>query len=405
MKSPAGRAVLLVLDGVGAGAAPDAAAYGDHGAHSLLHCAEALGGLRLPTLQSLGLSLLLRQQAPSVSIRRGASYGILQPSSPGKDTIAGHWELMGLLLDQPFPTFPEGIPSALLEEMRTQTGYDFLGGQPSSGTTILDALGETHLRTGKPIVYTSADSVLQIAAHLDVMPLEALYALCSRVRAISAPWRIARVIARPFLGSPGAFRRTKDRKDFSLPPPGKTFLDHLESAGVPVASVGKIRDIFSGHGISLSLPAENNAQVFNQVMDLLDSRDSGLLFANFNDFDTLYGHRRDPRGYGTALEAFDEALPRLLDQLEEPDLLVLCSDHGCDPTHTGTDHTRESVPLLVFSRSARAGSDLGMRDTFADVSKTLAEFFSVPWSGPGVSFLHALGLPKRRTRLVSPAIH
>ncbi len=396
MKSPRGRrALLLVLDGVGVGAAPDASLYGDQGAHSLLHCAEALGGLGLPALESLGLSCVLGNNTGAARIRRGAFYGIMRPASPGKDTITGHWEMMGLILDRPFPTFPEGIPAALLEEMRSQTGYDFLGGQPCSGTAILDALGEIHLRTGRPIVYTSADSVLQIAAHLDVMPLQRLYDLCSHVRAISAPWRIARVIARPFLGSPGSFRRTKDRKDFTLPPPGRTFLDSLCSAGIPVASVGKIRDLFPGQAISLSLPAEDNRQVFNQVFDFLDTFDSGLLFANFNDFDTLYGHRRNPQGYGAALKAFDDALPRLLDSLEDADLLVLCSDHGCDPTHAGTDHTRESVPLLVFSPSARASSFLGHRETFADVAAALGEFFSVPWNGPGSSFLSTLGLPCR----------
>lgn len=395
MKTPRARAVLLVLDGVGIGAAPDAGLYGDQGAHSLLHCAEASGGLALPGLESLGLCLLLGRKADHARVRRGASCGILQPLSPGKDTISGHWEIMGLVLDRPFPTFPEGIPTALLEEIRLQTGYEFLGGWPASGTAILDALGETHLRTGKPILYTSADSVLQVAAHLEVMPLEALYDLCSQVRAISTPWRIARVIARPFVGSPGAFRRTKDRKDFSLPPPERTLLDHLVAAGIPVASVGKIQDIFSGQGISLSLAAANNHEVFSQVFHLLDSLDHGLLFANFNDFDTLYGHRRDPQGYGAALIDFDDALRRLLDRLQERDLLVLCSDHGCDPTHTGTDHTRESVPLLVFSRSATASSCLGLRETFADVAGTLGEFFSVPWEGPGSSFLALLGLPSR----------
>lgn len=396
MKNPGGRrAVLLVLDGVGAGAAPDAFLYGDQEAHSLLHCMETQNGLVLPALESLGLASVLGRRADTARVRRGAFYGIMRPASPGKDTITGHWEMMGLILDRPFPTFPGGIPTALLEDMRRQTGYDFLGGQPASGTAILDALGETHLRTGRPIVYTSADSVLQIAAHLDVMPLQGLYDLCSHVRAISAPWRIARVIARPFLGSPGAFRRTKDRKDFTLPPPGRTFLDSLHSARVPVASVGKIRDLFPGQAISVALPAEDNHQVFNQVLELLEAFDNGLLFANFNDFDTLYGHRRDPQGYGAALKAFDDGLPRLLDSLEDTDLLVLCSDHGCDPTHAGTDHTRESVPLFLFSPSAQASSCLGQRNTFADIAAALGEFFSVPWNGPGVSFLSALGLSCR----------
>jgi len=393
MKPLRARAVLLVPDGVGIGAAPDAALYGDQDAHSVLHCAEAVGGLTLPVLESLGLSALLGQPKGTARVRRGAFYGKMHPSSPGKDTITGHWEMMGLVLDRPFPTFPQGIPSELLEEIRRKTGQEFLGGYPSSGTAILDALGETHLRTGKPIVYTSADSVLQIAAHVDILPVEALHALCSQVRAISAPWRIARVIARPFVGSPGAFRRTKDRKDFSLPPPERTFLDDLASAAIPVASVGKICDIFSGRGISLSLPAENNREVCGRILELMDSFPYGLVFANLNDFDTLYGHRRDPRGYGAALEEFDDSLARLLGRLRDRDFLLLCSDHGCDPTYPGTDHTRESVPLIVYSPSAPGSSCLGVRQTLADVAATLAEFFSVPWKGAGTSFLSDLGIP------------
>mgnify|MGYP005831016023 CR=1 FL=1 len=395
MKTLPARAVLLVPDGVGVGAAPDAAVYGDQDAHSVLHCAQARGGLDLPVLESLGLTALLGQPKGKARVRRGAFYGTMHPSSPGKDTITGHWEMMGLVLDRPFPTFPQGIPSELLEEIRRQTGQEFLGGYPSSGTAVLEALGEDHLRTGKPIVYTSADSVLQIAAHVDILTVEALHALCLQVRAVSAPWRIARVIARPFLGSPGAFRRTKDRKDFSLPPPGRTFLDRLASSAIPVAAVGKICDIFSGQGICVSFPAENNHEVCGRLLELMDSFPHGLVFANLNDFDTLYGHRRDPQGYGAALEAFDDHLACLLSRLEDRDVLLLCSDHGCDPTHPGTDHTRESVPLIAYSRSAPGSSCLGVRQTFADVAATLAEFFSVPWKGPGKGFLSDLGIPVR----------
>jgi phosphopentomutase len=304
--------------------------------------------------------------------------------------------MMGLVMPDPFPTFPEGIPRDILNAFAKKTGWEPLGGAPASGTEIIEELGQEHLESGRPIVYTSADSVLQIATHLDRFSLETLYALCKDAREIVDPYRIARVIARPFAGRPGRFRRTYDRKDFALPPPGRTLLDDLQDLHILVLGIGKIRDIFAGRGVPRSLPAADNQQGLRRLEEALGEFSEGLIFINLNDFDTAYGHRRDAQGYAEALLALDAALPRLLNRLRQGDLLLLTADHGCDPTHRGTDHTRKFVPLLAYSKAACQGAYLGIRPTFADVAATVAEALSVPWQSLGRSFFSLVqtGLPE-----------
>jgi phosphopentomutase len=384
------RAVLAIMDGVGIGALPDAAEYGDQDANSLLHCSQRVGGLPLPNLDQLGLGRIAAREGSVEAERPRAHVGVMQEASPGKDTLTGHWEMMGQVLSEPFPTFPQGLPREILAAFAEKTGWEPLGGQAASGTQIIEELGEEHLQTGRPIVYTSADSVFQIAAHLDRFSLRALYGICEDAREVVNPYRIARVIARPFSGPPGRFRRTADRKDFALPPPGPTLLDDLETRRVPVLGIGKIRDIFAGRGVPRSVPAADNRQGLERLGEALEEVPEGLVFINLNDFDTVYGHRRDAQGYAGALRELDAALPRLLAELREGDLLVLTADHGCDPTHRGTDHTREFVPLLVYVRGCDQGDCLGVRTTFADLGATLAEVFSVPWRSPGKSFFRFL---------------
>lgn len=384
------RAVLVIMDGVGIGALPDAAEYGDQGANSLLHCSQWVGGLPLPTLDRLGLGRIAEREG-SVEVERPlAHFGVMQEASAGKDTLTGHWEMMGQVVSEPFPTFPEGLPRELLAAFAEKTGWEPLGGQAASGTQIIEELGEEHLQSSRPIVYTSADSVFQIAAHLDRFSLQDLYGLCEEARKIANPYRIARVIARPFSGLPGHFHRTPERKDFALPPPGPTLLDALEARGVPVLGIGKIRDIFAGRGVPLNVPAADNRRGLERLEEALQQRPFGLVFINLNDFDTVYGHRRNAHGYAAALRELDAALPRLLEGLRKGDLLVLTADHGCDPTYRGTDHTREFVPLLAFVKGSEEGSCLGVRTTFADLGATLAEVFSVPWQWPGKSFFRFL---------------
>lgn len=390
MKRTYRRVFLLILDGVGVGALPDAAEYGDEDANSLLHCSQQVGGLPLPNLDRLGLGRIAERKGSAREPRPLAHFGVMQEASVGKDTLTGHWEMMGGVVSEPFSTFPEGIPREILGAFARQTGYEPLGGHRSSGTEIIEELGRQHLESGRPIVYTSADSVFQIAAHLDRFPLEDLYAMCENARQIANPYRVARVIARPFAGKPGNFRRTADRKDFALPPPGRTLLDVFSDRGIPVLGIGKIRDIFAGRGVPNSLRAANNRQGLRRLGEALAQVAEGLVFINLNDFDNLYGHRRDAPGYAAALRELDEALPGLLEGMKTEDLLVLTSDHGCDPTYRGTDHTREFVPLLVHPKGGTDGATLGIRHTFADVAATLAEAFSVPWESPGKSFFQCL---------------
>lgn len=385
---PVRRVALVVLDGVGVGALPDAHHYGDEGAHSVAHAAAAVGGLRVPHLEALGLGRIASIPGVAPHPSPAGAFGRMAERSPGKDTTTGHWEIAGIVLSRPFPTYPNGFPPEVIEPFQGAIGRSVLWNRPASGTEIIQRLGEEHMRTGSPIVYTSADSVFQIAAHVDVIPLEELYAMCEKARAIlQGEHGVGRVIARPFTGEPGRFQRTADRRDFSLEPPSPTLLDVLSAQGVPVTSVGKIWDIFAGRGIGHAIPASNNEEaVDGLVAALRNGPADGLIFVNCVDFDTVWGHRRDPHGYAHALERFDQRLPDIQGAMASGDVLMLVGDHGCDPTHPGTDHTREYTPLLVAGDPIIPGVDLGTRSTFADVAATIAAWFGVDNPGPGVSF-------------------
>lgn len=390
------KAFLIVLDSVGIGAAPDAAEYGDAGSNTLAHTAQAVGGLRLPVLQSLGLGnipLLLPDGLPIQGVTPAPSpigaYGALREKSKGKDTTTGHWEMAGLFMDRGFHVFPAGppaFPASLIDDFQRRTKRPVIGNKAASGIAIIDELGPQQLRDGSWIVYTSADSVFQIAAHEEVIPLQELYAACRIARELCNPYIVGRVIARPFVGSPGAFRRTENRRDFSFPLPDITVLDRLVAASIPVVTVGKLDDIFAGRGISESVHVENSRDAIEAVLDIARQKQHGLCFANLIDFDMLYGHRRDPTGYAAALEEADRFIGRLLSRLSPNDLLMVTADHGNDPTFRGSDHTREYVPLLSYGPRL-AGLNLGIRDGYFDVAQTLATYFNIPPLSRGRSFL------------------
>lgn len=373
------RAVLLVVDSVGVGALPDAKDYNDPPqANTLAHVAQACRGLDLPTLQAMGLGQILPLEGVPPSPSPSAAFGRMAARAPGKDTTTGHWEMAGLILQQPLALFPQGFPPSILEPFSQQTGRGILGNKPASGTQIIEELGPAHQQSGDWIVYTSADSVFQIAAHEETIPLGELYRACEIARSLLDPYHVGRVIARPFVGSPGAYQRTYHRKDFAFPPPGPTVLDHLQQAHIPVTGVGKIENIFCGQGLSDSVHTEGNEDGMNQTLALVQNQRKGLIFVNLVDFDMRYGHRNDPQGYGAALEQFDRDLQRLLPALAPQDLLLITADHGCDPTVPGTDHTREYVPLLAHHPHLAPGTPCGTRETFADVAQTLASFFALP---------------------------
>ena len=385
----AGRLVILVADSVGAGALPDAAAYGDAGADTLGNLSRAVGGLSLPVMGAMGLGNVVPILGVPPVARPAASWGRMAERSPGKDTITGHWEMMGVPLAEPLTLFPRGFPPEVLEPWIAATGVPgVLANRVASGTQIIEELGEEHQRTGKPIVYTSADSVFQVAAHEETVPLETLYAWCRQARRILDPLRVARVIARPFVGAPGAYRRTYNRKDFSMRPPRPTVIERLAAAGVPVIGVGKIGDIFDRRGMAEDVHTEGNADGLRRTAEILGRMDRGLLFVNLVDFDMLWGHRNDAPGYAQGLEEMDRGLPPVLAALRDGDLLALTADHGCDPTTPSTDHSREYVPLLV-KVPGREGVPLGTRESFADLGATVAEFFGVV-AGQGRSFLGEL---------------
>ena len=378
------RALLIVLDSVGVGDAGDAAAYGDAGANTLGHIFEQQPDLSLPNLCSLGLTRILPVCGANETRRPIASYGRMQERSAGKDTTTGHWEIAGAVLDEAFAVF-ERFPDDLVQRIEQDAGVEFIGNYASSGTTVIEQLGAQHLQTGKPILYTSADSVLQIAAHEEVIPIERLYAICEVARKHADDAQIGRVIARPFLGQPGNFKRTPRRHDYSMKPP-RTILDAISEAGVPVIGVGKISDIFAGQGVTESYPTASNAEGMAKIARLWDQDREGLLFANLVDFDMHFGHRRDVAGYAQALEEFDAWLGSFLANILPEDLVIITADHGNDPTFRGTDHTREQVPLLVLDGSD--SRDLGVRQTFADVAATLAEHFRVTDWRTVTSFLN-----------------
>lgn len=373
------RAALIVLDSVGCGAAPDAARYGDEGADTLGHILRKTG-VTLPMMCSLGLDRVLG--LPAAAPPR-AAHGRMRPRAAGKDSTTGHWEIAGAVLDQPFATF-DRFPDALVQAIEAEAGLRFLGNVAASGTAIIDELGADHLRTGQPILYTSADSVLQIAAHEEVVPLNRLYAICEAARRQADGWRIGRVIARPFVGEPGAFRRTAHRHDFSMRPP-RTVLDAIREAGLQVVGVGKTGDLFAGQGLTESHPTESNTDGMARTANVWNGLRDGLVFTNLVDFDTVFGHRRDVAGYAHALSEFDAWLGGFLDVVGTADLLILTADHGNDPTFRGTDHTREEVPLMVVHRGR--GDSLGVREGFSDVAASLADFFGVREWRVGRSFV------------------
>ncbi len=390
--------ILIVLDSVGIGAAPDAAAYGDEGASTLAHLAEAAGGIRLPTLQRLGLGNI-PGLLPAGSPIRGvpavdqplAGFGAMREISRGKDTTTGHWEMAGLELKRGFHLFPKGPPSfppELVTAFELQTGRRLIGNRAASGVAIIQELGERQMREGAWIAYTSADSVFQIAAHEEIIPLEELYRACETARTICNPYQVGRVIARPFIGRPGAFQRTENRRDYSYPLPEPTVLDRLKAAGIPVTGVGKIEDIFAHRGLTRSFHTNTTRTSQQQIMELARNRTPGLIFANLIDFDMLYGHRRDAKGYATAMEQTDLFFGDLLSVLRPEDWLMITADHGNDPTFHGTDHTREYVPLLAYRAGSRfQGASLGIRHGFFDVAQSLATIFGLPPMPRGVSFV------------------
>ena len=369
------RAVVVVLDSLGVGELPDAAQFGDAGCHTLLHILARMPDLALPNLRSLGLLRLLGAQD---AVLPQAGWGKMAERSRGKDTTTGHWELSGLVLDKPFPTFPHGFPDAFLERFSQAVGRPCIGNCTASGTEIIQRLGDEAVRRGALIVYTSADSVFQVAAHEEAVPLSELYAICQTARGmLTGDLAVGRVIARPFVGGQGQYVRTANRRDFSLEPTGRTMLDALQAAGRDVLAVGKISDIFAGRGITESFPTHGNEEGERALLDLLERDFSGLLFVNLVDFDMLYGHRRDAEGYGRALEHFDRTLGEALRRLRPGDLLAVTGDHGCDPTFRGTDHTREYVPLLLHGG---ATGDLGVRTSFSDLAATVCRHLGVAWA-------------------------
>ena len=383
------RVVVIVLDSVGIGALPDAVAYGDQGSNTLGHIAERVP-LHIPLLRSLGLDRLIPLGKDAVGVPAGA-YGRMAEASAGKDSVTGHWEMMGIVLDRPFPTFPTGFPADLIAEFERRIERATLGNVVASGTEIIERLGPDHVRTGRPIVYTSADSVFQIAAHEEVIPISELYRICGVAFELFARGLgVGRVIARPFLGTPGAFTRTANRHDYALEPTGPTLLDRLTERDIPVVAIGKINDLFAGRGISRTMPTTSDADGMDKLEAAMMDTGSGFIFMNLVDFDSLYGHRNDIVGYAANLQRFDERLRSILAALRPTDLLVVTADHGNDPATPSTDHSREYVPILLTGNRVRAGVDIGTRGTFADLGQTLAANFGVDRLAHGSSFLEQI---------------
>ena len=386
-----GRAIVIVLDSVGIGELPDAALYEDQGSNTLGNIAAAVP-LNIPTLAAMGMSRLVALKHGPASAPT-AAYGRLAERSPGKDSVTGHWELMGVVLDRAFPTFPNGFSKELIENFESRIGRPSIGNVVASGTEIIDRLGPEHMETGFPIVYTSADSVFQIAAHKGIVPVPQLYEWCEVAYGLCVTGMgLGRVIARPFIGLPGSFQRTSNRHDYAMPPTAETLLDRLVANGHQVTSVGKVSDLFAGRGISTSNPTKSDADGIDKIESLMASQDHGIIFANLVDFDAVYGHRNDTPGYAANLERFDVRLAGLLPKLRRDDLLVITADHGNDPTTASTDHSREHVPILLAGDRVAAGTDIGTRSTFADLGQTLAENFGVGPLAHGTSFLRDIML-------------
>ncbi|WP_376785291.1 phosphopentomutase [Siminovitchia terrae] len=390
------RVHLIVLDSVGIGEAPDAKDFGDIGADTLGNIAEKVNGLNMSNMGKLGLSNIREIKGIDKAEKPLAFFTKMQEASRGKDTLTGHWEIMGLITSHPFKVFPTGFPELLISRLEEASGRSVIGNIPASGTEIIEQLGPEHMKTGALIVYTSADSVLQIAAHEEIIPLEELYKICEKARelTLAEEYKVGRVIARPFIGSPGNFQRTANRHDYALKPFGRTVMNELSSNNLDVIAIGKIHDIYDGEGITESIRTQSNMDGMDKLIQVMDKDFTGLSFINLVDFDAKFGHRRDPEGYGAALEQFDERLPEVFERMQENDLLIITADHGNDPTHHGTDHTREYVPLLVYSKRFNGGRELSVRKTFADVGATIAHNFGISWKGAGESFLSELTVEK-----------
>lgn len=377
------RVIVIVLDSVGIGEMPDAEDYGDRGSNTLGNIARLRGGLNVPNLQRLGLGNVAPLLGVPEHLHPEGSYGKMGEQSPGKDTTTGHWEMAGVILDRAFPTFPHGFPRQFIERFEKAIGREILGNEVASGTEIIQRLGEEHVQTGKPIVYTSADSVFQVAAHEAVIPLSELMRFCQIARDMLVDdLLVGRVIARPFLGEVGSFARTANRHDFAIEPPHKILMEYVQDRGLMVCAVGKIRDIYAGRGINEYVTTKGNMESVDQTLAYMAKVKNGLIMTNLVDFDMLYGHRNDAEGYAKALEAFDARLPELFSALMPEDVLIITADHGCDPTTPSTDHSREYVPLLVYGQNIRKGVDLGIRASFADLGATVAEYLNtepLPW--------------------------
>jgi len=385
------RVILLILDACGIGELPDADLYGDSGSNTIANTAEKVGGLNLPNLEKLGLGCIHNIQGVKCLNSSRASYGKMAELSAGKDSTVGHWEICGLVSKKPFPVFPYGFPPELISKFEKLSGFQTIGNITASGTVIIEQLGDRHVKTGKLIIYTSADSVFQIAAHKDTVPLEKLYQVCRIARdMLTDDWGVSRVIARPFEGSSGNYIRTPERKDFSLPPPHETLLDKLNINGHNVVTIGKIHDLFANRGITRSYHTKSNLDGILTTLDIIDKYHDGLIFINLVDFDMLWGHRNDYRAFAKGLEQFDQHLPKILSALTPEDLLIITADHGCDPTTKSTDHSREYVPLLVYSGSLPKTTNLGIRKTFADIAQSVARNFDLQPFPVGTSFLSDL---------------
>lgn len=381
------RIIWIILDSVGIGELPDADSFGDTGSNTLCNLAQATK-LDIPNLTQLGVGNIDGTYGLEKTEVPSGAYGKCAEVSMGKDTTIGHWEMVGVYSQVPLPTYPNGFPDEVIDAFKVQTGYDILANKTASGTEILDELGEIHMKTGKLIIYTSADSVFQIAAHEDIVPIDELYRICQIARDIlTGEHAVARVIARPFIGSPGAFKRTSNRKDFSLVPPIDTTLDLMKSAGHEVVGIGKIEDIFNGRGITRAIHTHSNMDGVDQTLKAMGETKKGLIFTNLVEFDSTWGHRNDVEGYANGLMDFDKRLPEIIEAMEDGDLLMINADHGCDPTTPSTDHSREYVPYLAYGKQIKAGTNLGIRSTFSDIGQTVCEIFNLPALPAGKSFL------------------
>ncbi len=386
-KAEFSRAIIIVLDSVGVGELLDAGKYGDKDSNTLANTAKAVGELNLPNFQKLGLGNIIEIEGVPSSEDPLASYGKMAEKSAGKDTTTGHWELMGIYLSKPFPVYPDGFPQKIIDEFERKIDRKILWNKPASGTEIIKKLGEEHIKTGCPIVYTSQDSVFQIAAHKNSIPLDELYRMCEVARDIlKGEHNVCRVIARPFVGESGNFTRTAERRDYSVKPPARTVLDYAINSGLKVFAVGKINEIFANQGITESVHTKNNMDGIDKTLYFMKRLDKGIIFTNLVDFDMLWGHRNDVFGYAKGLEEVDKRVPEIIESLREDDVLVFTADHGCDPTTESTDHSREYVPLLIYGERIKKGVNLGIRKSFSDLGKTISELLSFPVSVKGESF-------------------